>query len=138
MAALVLSTNDLSTFLGGQQLDINRAQMMLDGALALCSTIVTPVPDTAKLLVLSVAARPFANPQGVTAETVGPFNVQRPGGVYLTRAERSTLRTLAGRGGAFSVDPTPSTAGQGLQPWDTNTTWLEGVPVADNYSGGYQ
>lgn len=136
MANLVVSTDDLSTFLGGQPVDIVRGQMMLDGAVALCSTIVSPLPDTAKLLVLSVAARPFANPQGVTAETVGPFNVSRPGGVYLTRAERLTLRALAGRGGAFSIDPTPAGAGEGLQPWDQNVTWLEGVPIADNYSSG--
>jgi hypothetical protein len=74
--------------------------------------IVSPLPDGSDAIVLSAAARAFVNPTGVTAETVGPYSVQRPWpGVYLTKTERSSLRLLAGKAsGAFTIDPTPAGA----------------------------
>ncbi|MFC4512220.1 hypothetical protein [Streptomyces ehimensis] len=61
---------------------------------------------------LSVAARAYANPQGIVAETVGPYSVQRPqAGLYMTRDERRSLKLMAGRGGAFTINPTPPGAG---------------------------
>ena len=51
---------------------------------------------------------------------------------WLYSAEQRLLRLAAGHGGAFSIDPTPADAGQGLMPWDQNVTWLTGVPLAED------
>lgn len=131
--ALTVTPADLGTYLGDPNIDTARAQLMLDLTIDRCTMYVSPLPDTAKGLVLDVAASAYANPQGVAAETAGPFSVQRPKpGVSLTRAQLRDLRLLAGRGSAFSIDPTPSDAGQGLMPWDQNITWLDGVPLAED------
>ncbi|MBQ1163819.1 hypothetical protein KBZ21_38115, partial [Streptomyces sp. A73] len=82
-------------------------------AVALCETVVKPLPDQATAIVLSVAGRAYVNPQQVSYETIGPMAVQRPqgsGGLYLTKADKAALKSLAGRGGAFTVDPTPARA----------------------------
>ena len=103
------SVSDLQTFLGNSSIDSNRALMMLDGAYNLCSSIVTPLPETAAFVVLTVAARAFSNPEGITSETVGPFSVQRASaGLYLTKSDKATLRRLSGRKGAFSADTLPT------------------------------
>lgn len=104
--ALVVSTQDLALYLGVASVDDDRAELLLQLAGDLCSAIVTPLPDTAKAIVLSAAARGYANPQGVSQETTGPYQVTRPwAGVYLTRAERAALKRLAGSGGAFTINP---------------------------------
>lgn len=125
-----LLTTDLGTFLGNPSIDTTRAQLMLDGAIAACSIYLNPLPETAEFTVLSVAARAYANPTGVVTEGVGPFHV-RPGDIYLTKQERQFLKSLAGRAGAFSIDPTPVDAGQGLDVWDQNVTWIDGIPLLD-------
>jgi hypothetical protein len=104
------TTDDFATYLDVDSSTLNtaRAQMMLDQATALAAAIVSPLPDGSDAIILSAAARAFVNPTGVTSETVGPYSVQRPWpGVYLTKAERSSLRRLAGKSaGAFTIDPT--------------------------------
>lgn len=83
-------------------------------------------------MVLSVAARGYVNPEGQAAETVGAVSsTWSSAGVYLLRAERLQLKSVAGRGGAFTVDPTPSDAGVNVPPWSENVTWLSGVPTAE-------
>jgi hypothetical protein len=47
--------------------------------------------------------------------------------LYLTKADKAALKSLAGRGGAFTVDPTPATA-------DPSPTW----PVDDSYGAGLE
>lgn len=102
------SVSDLETFIGTTGLDADRALMMIQGAYNRCSGIVSPLPDTAAEIVLGVAARAFANPEGVTSETVGPYSVQRPSnGLYLTKADKADLRRLAGTVTAFSIDTLP-------------------------------
>lgn len=106
---LVVSYTDLGLYMGDGSIDPSRAELLITQAILLCESFVTPLPDAASVIVLSSAARAYANPQGVTSETIGPFNVQRPwAGVYLTKAERAALRRMAGSGGAFTVDPTPA------------------------------
>lgn len=103
MGVPIASPGDLSTYLGSA-VDVGRAVLLLRLAQDLAEAVVTPLPAEAAAVVLSAAARGYANAQGVTAETVGPYSVQRPAaGVYLTKGERSALRRLAGGGGAFSV-----------------------------------
>jgi len=106
---LVVSTDDLATFLGlTGNLDTARAQQLLDLAVDLCTAVVNPLPSTALAVVLSAAGRAYSNPTGVTTEAAGPFQVTRPSaGVYLTKSERSALRLLTGSGGAFSFDLLP-------------------------------
>ncbi|MBQ1164025.1 hypothetical protein KBZ21_39150, partial [Streptomyces sp. A73] len=77
-----------------------------------------------------VAGRAYVNPQQVSYETIGPMSVQRPqgsGGLYLTKADKAALKTLAGRGGAFTVDPTPARA-------DPSPTY----PIDDTYGAGLE
>ncbi|SES03357.1 hypothetical protein SAMN05421870_107228 [Streptomyces qinglanensis] len=90
-----------------------RADFLLTTAARLCMTVVKPLPDEADAVVLAAAGRAYINPTQVSYETIGPMSVQRPqgsGGLYLTKADKAALKSLAGRGGAFTVDPTPETA----------------------------
>lgn len=101
------------------EVDVDRADFLIAQAVALCESIVVPLPDQASVIVLSVAGRAYVNPQQVSYETIGPMSVQRPqgsGGLYLTKGDKAVLRSLAGRGGAFTIDPTPATA-------DPSPTW---------------
>lgn len=118
MADLVVTYEDLKTFLGVDNLDIGRAQMMVELATQACSTIVTLTSD-AKFVVLSVAARVYTTPVPVGNQVAGPFAQSGTvGGISLTRAEERQLRRLAGSGGAFSINPLADDAGTGLPWWD--------------------
>jgi hypothetical protein len=113
------TVEQLGLFLGLGEIDGDRADLLINTAISLCQTIVKPLPEGAESVVLSVAGRAYVNPQQVSYETIGPMSVQRPsgsGGLYLTKADKSALKSLAGRGGAFTVDPTPATA-------DPSPTW---------------
>lgn len=119
MAFTAPTAEQLGLFLGLSEVDVDRAELLITTATALCQTIVKPLPEGAEAVVLSVAGRAYVNPQQVSYETIGPMSVQRPsgsGGLYLTKADRTALKSLAGRGGAFTVDPTPATA-------DPSPTW---------------
>jgi len=48
-------------------------------------------------------------------------------GLYLTKADKAALKSLAGRGGAFTVDPTPEAA-------DPSPSW----PIDDTYGPGLE
>lgn len=133
--ALVVTTDDLDSLLAmNGTIDTRRAALLLGLAQDLCSSVVSPVPDNARAIVYSIAARAYMNPAGVAGETVGPTSVQfgpgALGGLGMTKREVSALKRLAGVGGAFSVDPTPSDAGTELYPWDLNIWWLQGEDQA--------
>ncbi|WP_328313089.1 hypothetical protein OG432_24420 [Streptomyces sp. NBC_00442] len=124
------TAEDLGLYLGLEEIDGARADLLLTQAVALCQSVVKPLPDDATAVVLSVAGRAYVNPQQVSYETIGPMSVQRPsgsGGLYLTKADKAALKSLAGRGGAFTIDPTPTTA-------DPSPTW----PVDDTYEPGLE
>lgn len=113
------TAEDLGLYLGLEEISGDRADLLIAQAVSLCLSVVKPLPDEATAVVLSVAARAYVNPQQVSYETIGPMSVQRPsgsGGLYLTKADKAALKSLAGRGGAFTVDPTPATA-------DPSPTW---------------
>ncbi|MEV7975448.1 hypothetical protein [Streptomyces sp. NPDC086519] len=119
MAFIPPTVEQLGLFLGLDEIDGDRADLLISTAVSLCQTIVKPLPEGAEAVVLSVAGRAYVNPQQVSYETIGPMSVQRPsgsGGLYLTKSDKSALKSLAGRGGAFTVDPTPATA-------DPTPTW---------------
>lgn len=119
------SAEQLGLYLGLDAIDGSRADLLIQQAVSLCLSVVKPLPDEATAVVLSVAGRAYVNPQQVSYETIGPMSVQRPsgsGGLYLTKADKAALKSLAGRGGAFTVDPTPETV-------DPSPTY----PVDDDY-----
>ncbi|MFC8273749.1 hypothetical protein ACFUJR_14750 [Streptomyces sp. NPDC057271] len=124
------TAEELGLYLGLGEIDGDRADLLIVQAVALCESVVKPLPDQATAVVLSAAGRAYVNPQQVSYETIGPMSVQRPsgsGGLYLTKADKAALKSLAGRGGAFTVDPTPATA-------DPSPSW----PVDDTYGAGLE
>lgn len=128
------TAEDLGLFLDLAEIDGARADFLVNKAISLCETVVKPLPDGADSVVLSVAGRAYLNPGQVTYETIGPMSVQRPtgsGGLYLTKADKSALKAAAGRGGAFTADPTPTTA-------DPSPTWpIDDAGFADEYEPGW-
>ncbi|GAA0423832.1 hypothetical protein [Streptomyces luteireticuli] len=113
MPGPVVEPQHLADFLG-QDIQDDRARLIIAQAEALCRAVVDPLPDGASAVVLSVAARAYANPQGIQAETIGPYSVHRPpsqAGLYMTRDERRSLKLMSGRGGAYTVNTTPPGAG---------------------------
>jgi hypothetical protein len=141
MSDPLVSPTDLGVYLGLGTIDVPRAAMLLEDAQNLCEVIVSPLPAAATSVIKSAATRAYTNPTGATGESTGPYNVQRPsGGVYLTKAERRTLRNLAGRSGAFSIDLLPKgvTEVQTLVVTATAGTYVLGldgvntVPIAWN------
>jgi hypothetical protein len=130
MTFVAPTAEQLGLYLGMDEIQGDRADLLIEQAVALCQSVVKPLPDDATAVVLSVAGRAYVNPQQVSYETIGPMSVQRPtgsGGLYLTKADKAALKSLAGRGGAFTVDPTPATA-------DPSPTW----PVDDTYGPGLE
>lgn len=124
------TAEQLALYLGLEEIAGDRADLLIEQAVALAQSVVTPLPDQATAVVLSVAARAYVNPQQVSYETIGPMSVQRPsgsGGLYLTKADKAALKSLAGRGGAFTVDPTPETA-------DPSPSW----PFDESYGPGLE
>ncbi|MEV0917837.1 hypothetical protein AB0I93_26715 [Streptomyces sp. NPDC049967] len=122
MVFVAPTAEQLGMYLGLPEIDGDRADLLIQQAVALAESVVKPLPDQATAITLSVAGRAYVNPQQVSYETIGPMSVQRPsgsGGLYLTKADKAALKSFAGRGGAFTVDPTPTTA-------DPSPTW----PVA--------
>lgn len=131
MTFIAPTAEQLALFLGLDEIQGDRADLLIQQAVALCETVVKPLPDQATAIVLSASGRAYVNPQAISYETIGPMSVQRPqgsGGLYLTKADKAALKSLAGRGGAFTVDPTPATA-------DPSATW----PLDDTYytDGGW-
>jgi hypothetical protein len=118
MTTLVTSPEDLAVYLN-HAVDEDRALMLIGDAQALCEAIVKPLPAGAEAVVRRVAGRAYTNPASVTQETIGPYTVQRTApGVYLTPGDRRSLRSLAGRSGAFSIDLLPADAMSELPFWD--------------------
>lgn len=130
----VANVLDLGVYLGlGSAIDVERAALVLELAEARCSAILSPLPDEAKGIVLDVAQRAYTNATGAQSQSVGQFSMSMPSiGVSLTAANRRELRQLGGRGGAFSIDPTPADAGTRLPVWDQNVTFLNGTPGLDD------
>ncbi|MGW4223034.1 hypothetical protein ACWEG1_06205 [Streptomyces bauhiniae] len=126
------SAEQLGLYLDLDEIKGDRADLLIASAVALCQTVVRPLPEGAEAVVLSCAGRAYVNPQQVSYETIGPMSVQRPsgsGGLYLTKGDKSALKSLAGRGGAFTVDPTPATA-------DPSPTWPLDDDPGPFFSGG--
>jgi hypothetical protein len=130
------TAEQLALFLGMDEIQGDRADLLIQQAVALCETVVKPLPDQATAIVLSAAGRAYVNPQAISYETIGPMSVQRPqgsGGLYLTKADKAALKSLAGRGGAFTVDLTPETA----SPWASWPPDTDPLLVDGEYEPGW-
>lgn len=117
---------DLGTYLGDDNINIDRATYLIARATELCESIINPLPSGSDAVVLDVAARAYTNPQNAVQQATGPFSANYGavgGGLWLTRANKATLRRLGNGGGAFMIDTMPSTAGQNLPPWDAGAGW---------------
>ncbi len=145
MSTPIAVASDLGTYLGLDPgtIDTARATLILQLVQDLAEFVISPLPPAALGIVLSSAARAFNNVTSAQTVSLGTGHIgyaapgasgtsEGVGGLYLSRSEQRLLRLAAGRGGAFSIDPTPADAGQGLMPWDQNVTWLEGVPLAED------
>jgi hypothetical protein len=134
VAFVAPTAEQLGLYLGLPEIDADRADLLIQTAVQLCQTVVKPLPEGAEAVVLSVAGRAYVNPQQVSYETIGPMSVQRPqgsGGLYLTKSDKSALKSLAGRGGAFTVDPTPAAA-------DPSPTWpIDDDGFPDDFEPGW-
>ncbi len=109
----VASVADLATYLDLPDLDVDRAQLLLNLAQAKCEAVITPLPASALGVVLDVAARAYTNPTNADSQSTGPFAVTYrtvSGGLWLTRNNLAELRRLT-RSGAFTIDMTPVDAG---------------------------
>lgn len=130
----LITPDDLATFLG-QEIDETRALLFISLAESQCEAYVSPLPDGARGIVLRLAANAMLNPVAAHTEHAGPFSIgmptTQPQSLTLSAADVRQLRLLAGRGGAFTIDPTPQTAATGGMPWDENVQWLSGVPMLD-------
>jgi hypothetical protein len=106
VVALTVTYSDLASFLGVSfdTTEQTRATFVLGLVMDEAGSIVSPVPSTAKGIVLSAAARIYSNPTGVSQELVGPYQTSRAATNLLTKGERSALRRHGGGGGAFSFD----------------------------------
>lgn len=129
----------LATYLGAASVDDDRASLLIRLAESVARSIVDPLPNGADVVILSATARAYVNPTQSTSQTAGPFNVAVPfPGVYLTRGEKRTLRSLAGQGGgAFTIDPTPEDALEGYLDPLSGTTLEEAERYALNEGNWY-
>lgn len=109
------TAEQLGLLLSLSEIDGNRADMLIGLATNLALSVVRPLPEEASAVVLGIAGRAYTNPTSASYQTIGPMSVQttQPGGLYLSKSDKVTLKSMAGRGGAFTVDPTPATA----NPW---------------------
>lgn len=116
MGTPVITYSDLGTYLNDVAIDSARATFIIAQAQTLCESIVNPLPAGASAVVLDVAARAFLNPQQLANASIGTAHLQfgasnqggSIGGLYLSRANKNMLRTMAGRGAAFSADTLPT------------------------------
>lgn len=123
-------TSDDLGLLIGQDVDTDRAEFILTHLGNLAQAYVSPLTDAAWSVVLLAAVRLYTNASGANQSTIGPesagFTVA---GVNFTKAERAQLKMFGGKGGAFTIDPTPEDAGYELpsylypEEWDEVEDW---------------
>jgi len=115
MTAPIAVPSDLGVYLKDSAIDTVRATQSLLLAQDLCATIWSALDATALGTVLAVAGRQYTNVASATTVGLGSGHIgygttgpgMGVGGLYLSRSDIRTLRRLAGRSGAFSIDLLP-------------------------------
>lgn len=112
MASPALATTDDLEARGVNTSDASRAQAALDDASAFIRDVASPedwldddgnletVPDIIVAICCRAVQRSLDNPQAVQAEGIGSYNVtfaNTSPDVYLTRAERASIRRAVGK-----------------------------------------
>lgn len=119
-SAPLVSPVDLGIYIGAA-VDSARATLILNRAQQLCMSVLNPLPSGAAAVVLDVAVRAYANPTNAQSQAAAPYTVAYgavAGGLWLTNTNTQTLRRLAGKGGAFSIDLLADYCEPALPPWD--------------------
>lgn len=106
---------DLGVYLGLSDIDTIRAALLLQLAHDRMELIVSPVPEVARSIELSIAGRAYTNVTSAHQAGIGSAQVSYGsqnsssgvGGLYVSKTERADLRRMAGRTGAFSIDLLP-------------------------------
>lgn len=106
---------ELGVYLGLDSIDTARADLLLRLAHERMSQIVSPVPESARGIELSIAGRAYGNISSARQMGIGsaqvsygaPTSSVGVGGLYISKSERADLRRAAGRTGAFSIDVLP-------------------------------
>ena len=121
MASPALATTDDLEARGVNTSDASRAQAALDDASAFIRDVASPedwldddgnletVPDIVVAICCRAVQRSLDNPQAVQAEGIGSYNVTFANSspdVYLTKAERASIRRAAGKStlGAVTIE----------------------------------
>lgn len=118
------SVDDVSARLpAGETVEDARAEAALDDASAIIRAVArkdwvtedeldADVPDVLLTICCRAAVRALTNPRGLESETTGPFGAQYANAsadVYLTRAERDMIRSVAGQtSGVWTLGTTRS------------------------------
>lgn len=101
----IITTTDLASYLREADLDAAAAGLYVELANGIVTevtgTLAAPYPAQVRAITLEVAARAYRNPEGASSETIDDYTFRRDGdtaggGVYLTKAELSTLRGTTG------------------------------------------
>lgn len=123
---------DLASYLG-VTVDDARAQLMLDLAEDDAGSLVQPLPEEARGIILAVASRAYSNAAQYSSASDGQASASySQAAAYLTRAERARLLRMAGRsGGAFTVNPAPNAGADYRDPLLPVTLELEEEYVHD-------
>ncbi len=113
MSDPLIDPSELATYLKDPNIDEARAELMISLAQAECESILSPLPTTARNVVMRVAARGYltvlSTRQVQTANAGDPYAGVENGCVDLRREDVISLRRLSGGGGgAFSVDLLPA------------------------------
>lgn len=113
MGAPVATSADLATYLD-TAVDDPRMTALLEYAQDRLEAIKTPCPVAAKGIVVAIAARAYSNPSSATQLGIGTGHVGLAttalggiGGLYVSKDERASYRSMTGGTGAFSVDTMP-------------------------------
>lgn len=122
-----VTPTDLGLYLNDAEIKPDRAELMINLATSECLTVIDPLPDPARVVVLRVAARGYttamsAARQNQLAAAGSPIPLGG-GGIYLTKMDKADLRRNSGTGGAFSVNLLDGYQGPPYLPvWDAGIT----------------
>jgi hypothetical protein len=126
MSDPLVDPSDLGTYLSDDKINQDRALLMIGLAQELCESVVADLPDTARGVVLRVAARAYTTTlvsrKGQMQDAGSPYG-GGGAGLCLTDEDVVDLRRITGSGGAFSIDLLPADYAVVLPPWDVSPGW---------------
>lgn len=124
----VITWQQLGLHLADDEINVDRATLMISQAQKLCESIVGDLASVtgADVVVMRVAARAYVTTHSARRQQLAmsgsPFGTLpgADGGVFLTRQDKTDLRRMAGGGNAFTINPLPADYAPDLPDWDTD------------------